>query len=181
LQRLVDYFNTPNKRGKHREIPMRDIMEFSLWTARRIGEICDLRWSDLNETRTHCKVRVTEPSGTVREHVFPLYGKARDIIMRQPQKPGEPRIFPHNAKSASAAYTNAKKRVGIENLRFDDLRRECAIRLKESGHSVEQIAEVTGRMDLNSLFRDIGVKHSLSSAVERDEAGAIAASKSSGI
>src|SRR5207342_1948297 len=58
LQSLVDYFETPNRRGKRREIPMKDIMEFALWSARRTGEICDLRWEHLDDNG-NCKVRVT--------------------------------------------------------------------------------------------------------------------------
>lgn len=158
LQRLVKYFETPNKRGKRREMPMADIIDFALWTARRIGEICDLRWDDLDEKKVNCRVRVSDARGRVREHWFPLLGKARDIIMRQTPKRGDPRIFPYNSQSASAAYTRAKKAIGIENLRFQDLRREAAARLHESGHSVEQIAKVTGRIDLNSLLRDIGAR-----------------------
>jgi integrase len=154
LQSLVDYFDTPNRRGKPRDIPMKDIMEFALWSARRISEICELRWDELDD-KGNCKVRVTDARGNVREHVFPLLGKARDIVMRQPRI--SDRIFPYNSKSASASYTIAKRRIGIENLRFNDLRREAAIRLHEAGHSVEQIAKVTGRKELNSLLRDIGV------------------------
>ena len=157
LQSLVDYFAESEKHARAK-LPMRDIMEFALWSARRIGEICSLRWEDLDKTKKTCIVRVTDARGNVRSHEFPLLGKAFDVVMRQPEKKGEPRIFPYGSKSASTAYSKAKAKLGIENLRFQDLRREAAIRLHEAGHSIEQIAKVTGRMDLNSLLRDIGAR-----------------------
>lgn len=153
LQSLVTYFERPQSRAHPSKIPMRDIMEFALWSARRISEICALRWADFDPVNRTCLVKVSDARGKVRPHEFPLLGKAFDIVMRQPKT--DDRIFPHKAKSASAAYARAKKELGIENLRFQDLRREAAIRLHEAGHSLEQIAKVTGRTDLNTLLKDI--------------------------
>lgn len=62
--------------------------------------------------------------------------------------------FP-TTRSRPARRIIAKERLGIENLRFQDLRREAAIRLYGDGYKLEQIAEVTGRLDLNTLLRDI--------------------------
>jgi integrase len=166
LQSLVAYFEEYEKR-KRAKIPMRDIMEFALWSARRIGEICDLRWEDLNEKQRTCIVRVTDARGRVRRHEFPLLGKAFDIVMRQPRTSDH--IFPYNSKSAGAAYTLAKNALNIKNLTFQDLRREAAIRLYEAGHSVEQIAKVTGRIEANTLLRDIGARPSSRAAIEQAE------------
>lgn len=157
LQSLVSYFERAQDKERPSKIPMRDIMEFALWSARRISEICELRWSDLDEQNRTCVVMVTDATGKVRRHVFPLLGKAFDIVMRQPRRSDSDRIFPYNAKSAGQAYTRAKKELGIEDLRFQDLRREAAIRLYEAGHSIEQISKVTGRMDLNTLRKDLGI------------------------
>jgi integrase len=155
LQRLVDYFEEQSK-DPRTLIPMKEIMEFALWSARRISEICSLRWDDLNEKTRTCIVRVNDSRNSARKHEFPLLGKAWDIVQRQPRT--SERIFPYYEKSAGARYIIAKKKLGIENLRFQDLRREAAIRLYEAGHSIEQIARVTGRMDLNTLLRDITVQ-----------------------
>lgn len=155
LQSLVNYFEEYQAKPKGIRMPMKDIMEFALWSARPIGEICALRWEDLDKIKRTCKTRITDARGNVRTHEFPLLGKAFDIVVRQPRT-DKPEIFPYNAKSAGAAYTIAKRRLGIENLKFQDLRREAAIRLYEAGNSIEQIAKVTGRMELNTLLRDIG-------------------------
>lgn len=153
---LVDYFEKQD-RLKNARIPMREIMEFALFSARRISEICSLRWKDVNEKTRTCIVRgVKDPQNKAgRDFEFPLLGKAWDIVQRQPTKHLE-RIFPYEPTSASKRYIDAKKKLDIENLRFNDLRREAAIRLYEAGHSVEQISKVTGRLDLNSLLRDVG-------------------------
>jgi integrase len=166
IQRLVNHFEGV-KQVRRTKLPMKDLIEFALWSARRIGEICDLRWADVDEKVTTCKVRLVDARGRERIHQFPLLEKARDIVLRlkAQRDPGEERIFPYNSQSASAAYTIAKKKIGIENLRFQDLRREAAIRLYEAGYSVERISEVTGRIDLNTLLRDVA--RPVSAPVER--------------
>jgi integrase len=154
LARLVSHFTEAGK-DKRTEIPMNEIMEFALWSARRINEICKLRWEDLDEKRRTCIVRGIKQTKYKkgRDHQFPLLGKAWDIVQRQPRT-GD-RIFPYNSKSASAAYTRAKNKLGIQNLRFNDLRMEAARRLFEAGYSFEQVAEVTGHRHLDPLYREL--------------------------
>jgi len=154
LARLVAYF-TEHAKDPRWEIPMNDIMEFALWSARRIGEICSLRWDDVDANRRTCIVRGIKQAKYQdgRDHEFPLLGNAWDVVQRQPRKEGEPRIFPFNGKSAGTAYRRALKDLGIEDMRFDDLRREAARRLFEAGYTFEQVAQVTGHMHLDPLYR----------------------------
>lgn len=151
---LIDFFRKQDQHHRT-EIPMAEVVEFAVYSARRISEICELRWADLNEKTHTCMVRGVKGPGFKqgRDFEFPLLGKAWDIVQRQPKV--NERIFPYNPKSAGQRYTLAKKKLGINDLTFQDLRREAAKRLAEAGHSVEQISKVTGRLDLNSLQDDI--------------------------
>jgi integrase len=46
-----------------------------------------------------------------------------------------------------------KRRVGIENLRFHDLRHEAISRFFERGLSVPEVALISGHNDLRMLYR----------------------------
>lgn len=150
LARLVKFFK---EQDKHSVIPMGDIMDIALWTAKRIGEICRVRWVDLDAKRRTLIVRdMKDPRNKEgNDFEFPLLGKSLEIILRQPKI--DERIFPYDEKSAGARYTRAKKTLGIADLRFHDLRRESASRLFEAGYQIHEVAQVTGHKDLNTLWR----------------------------
>jgi integrase len=162
VERLVAHF----KESRY-ALPMADIVEFALWSARPIAQIGSLRWDDVNVAKRTCIVRgiksVRDKKG--RDHEFPLHGEAWAIVQRQPRV--TPYIFSMRtgngtaqrirAASASAAFTRAKKELAIPDLRLQDLRREAAIRLFKQGYTLEQVAQVTGHLNLNALaehFRD---------------------------
>ena len=63
------------------------------------------------------------------------------------------RVFPFNPKSITAMYRRVRDELGIEDLRYHDLRREGASRLFEAGFSIEEVAQVTGHRSLNILWQ----------------------------
>ena len=147
-KRLIAYFK---KQDQDSVIPMADIMDFALWTARRLGEIFTLRWADLDRKKKTLTVRgIKDPRHRVINHTFPLLGDALKIIDRQPVI--DERIFPYNGKSAGARFTRAKAELKIGNLRFHDLRREAASRLFEAGYEIHEVAQVTGHKSLDTLW-----------------------------
>lgn len=154
-ERLMAYFQV---RDTSSSIPMCTIIEFAAASARRISEIMRLRWGDVNGADMTCIVRdMKDPKNKIgNHHEFPLLGRAWDIVMAQPRlRPNDPdeRIFPYNAKSAGQCFTRAKKELGIENLRFHDLRREAASRLFEQGYGVPEVMVVTGHKNPQMLIR----------------------------
>ncbi|CZF83655.1 MULTISPECIES: tyrosine-type recombinase/integrase [Grimontia] len=134
-------------------IPFVDILEFSILTCMRIGEVCALRWEDLNEDNKTVMVRDRkDPRKKEGNHMLvPLLGGSFDIIKRQAQN--SDRIFPYNAKSVTAGFQRVRNQLGIEDLRYHDLRREGASRLFEKGYSIEEVAQVTGHRNLNILWQ----------------------------
>lgn len=146
--RLLAYFK---KQDEDAVIPMADIMDFALWTAMRLGSICSVLWADLDREAKTLTIRgVKDPRRRDRDHTLPLLGEALAIIERQPIT--DERIFPYDEKSAGARFTRAKKKLGIFNLRFHDLKREAISRLIEADYSVEQVAQVSGNRDLNIIW-----------------------------
>ncbi|TMX35282.1 tyrosine-type recombinase/integrase [Vibrio sp. Hep-1b-8] len=83
--------------------------------------------------------------------LVPLLAESFDIAKRQP-KQGE-RIFPYNARSVTAGFQRVCNELGIEDLRYHDMRREGASRLFEKGYSIEEVAQVTGHRNLNVFWQ----------------------------
>jgi integrase len=150
LTKLDDYFA---RRDGRSQIPMRDVMWFAIHSARRESEICRLEWAD-----NHIGGR----TGLVRDAKHPRYkegnhrrfkftAEAWAIIERQPKT--SEYVFPFNPKSICAAFTRACQVLGIEDLRFHDLRHEATSRLFERGYQIHEVAQFTLHESWNELKR----------------------------
>lgn len=134
-------------------IPYSDIFLLSLLTCCRIGELCSLRWQDLCvESKTIVVRDRKNPNGSLgNDSILPLLGESLSILLRQPKV--NDLVFPFNSRSITAGFRRARKKLGIDDLRYHDLRREGASRLIERGLSVEEAARITGHKDLNILWQ----------------------------
>ena len=135
-------------------IPFVDILDFSILSCMRVGEVCKILWEDLNEEEGWVIVRDRkDPRKKVGNHMkVPLLGGALDIVLKQ-SKTNDPRIFPYNPRSVTAGFQRVRNSLGIKDLRYHDLRREGASRLFEKGYKIDEVAQVTGHRDLNTLWR----------------------------
>ncbi|MBS3895022.1 tyrosine-type recombinase/integrase [Serratia marcescens] len=152
LDRLVAGLR--ERAGKRQAIiPYEDILNFSILSCMRIGEVCRIRWEDVNEQQRAVMVRDRkDPRKKVGNHMMvPLLGEAWDIVQRQPKK--SELIFPYKPQSVSSGFQRVRDRLGIEDLRYHDMRREAASRLFEAGFSIEEVAQVTGHRNLNLLWQ----------------------------
>ena len=152
LQQLRQLFTAAAWRS---QIPMVDIIDFAILTAKREGEITRLLWSDLDSTTRTALLRdAKHPRHKSGNHKrFPLLGEAWEIVKRQPQRDGEDRIFPYNTSSVGTAFTRACIRLAIEDLHFHDLRHEATSRLFEQGYDIPEVAAVTLHESWNELKR----------------------------
>ena len=115
--------------------------------------MCRILWDDLDIQGEWVMVRDRkDPRKKEGNHMrVPLLGGAMEIILKQPRVSS--RIFPYNSRSVTAGFRKTRNILGIEDLRYHDLRREGASRLLEQGYSIERVAQVTGHRDLNMLWR----------------------------
>lgn len=152
--RLLEYFRA---RAGECGIPMHVLVEFQILSCRRISETCRMTWGDVDTVNKTAVIRnMKDPRNKVgNHHRFALLGRAWDLVMQQPRKTNDPaeRVFPYNSKSASAAYTRAKKALGIEGLRLHDSRREGASKLFEAGYGVPEVMVQTGHKSPSMLMR----------------------------
>jgi integrase len=138
LQRLEAHFG----RQRRAQIPMWDIVQFAIASARREAEICRLEWNDNDEGRTGLVRDAKHPRLKEGNHKrFKYTVEAWDIVQRQPRT--SPYIFPYDPKSISTAFTRACYLLGIADLRFHDLRHEATSRLFERGYAIHEVAQFT--------------------------------------
>lgn len=134
--------------GKRSEIDMVDVLDFQLASGRRIGETCRIRRKDVDVERRLCWIYdLKNPKGRGFHAQFPLLGRAWEIVEKRlaammDQAPNA-RVFPYKSTSITQRYIDAKKALGIENLRLHDSRREALSRLFEAGYSVPEVQKVS--------------------------------------
>lgn len=155
IERLRDFFTHRDARA---DIPMVDIMEFAIASARRQEEICRLAWRDNDSNAKTGLVRdakhPTSKDGNHRR--FKYTPETWSIVQGQPKT--SEYIFPYDPKSVGAAFTRATRLLGIADLRFHDLRHEATSRLFERGYQIHEVAQFTLHDSWNELKRYANLK-----------------------
>jgi integrase len=156
LDALLDYFDTKT----NMIIPMGRIVRFAIATAMRQEEICKIEWADVDLEKRIVIVRDRkDPRQKDGNHqkvpLLNLTGfDAWQLLLEQKiLTGGKGRVFPYHHKSAGTAFRRARKALGIDDLRFHDLRHEATSRLFEAGLPIEQVALVTAHKDWKMLKR----------------------------
>lgn len=140
-------------RHSYKKIPFHRIFLFSILSCMRIGEVTRLRWDDIDHQQKAILVRDRKhPRKKMGNHMYvALLGDAWDIVMMQPKTSDQ--IFPYRHKRISIVFGEERNKLGIEDLRYHDLRREGASRLFEAGFVIEEVAQVTGHRSLKTLWQ----------------------------
>lgn len=160
LDQLMAHFELYQIKNGAKAYPMRHLIGFGIFSTRRQEEITLLAWDDLNEEKSTIIVRDMKHPGEkigndVRVDIPP---EAMAIIKLQPRT-GK-LIFPFNSKTVSSYFTNACKVLGIDDLRFHDLRHDGISRLFEMGKTIPQAACVSGHRSWVSLRRYTHIEQS---------------------
>src|SRR3569832_790669 len=138
-------------------IPMQKIVAFALFSTRRQEEITLLRWDDLQDDRILVR-NMKHPGDKQGNNVWcELPPQALVIIQSMPRT--KPEIFPYSTDAIGAAFTRGCRFLGIEDLRFHDLRHEGISRLFELGRTIPQVAAVSGHRSWSSLKRYTHIRH----------------------
>jgi len=159
LEALLQHFVDRRKRAPQ-SMPMAKVILFALFSTRRQEEITRITWSDYEPHNSRVMVRdMKNPGEKIGNHVWvDLPAEAMLVIDSMPKT--KPAIFPYSPDAITANFTRACKVLGIEDLRFHDLRHEGASRLFEMGMNIPQVAAVTGHRSWNSLKRYTHIRQS---------------------
>jgi integrase len=157
LDQLMQHFGRIRE-NRPSSIPMQKIVAFALFSTRRQQEITLLRWDDLEDDRILVR-DMKHPGDKKGNNVYcELPPEAVAIVKSMPRE-GDC-IFPYSTDAISAAFTRACKILGIDDLRFHDLRHEGISRLFEIGRTIPQVAAVSGHRSWTSLKRYTHIRSS---------------------
>jgi integrase len=82
---------------------------------------------------------------------IPLSSEAVDTL--RPLIATDGRLFPITGNGFRLAWERLKRRTGIKDLHFHDLRHEAISRFFEMGMSVPEVALISGHREVRMLFR----------------------------
>lgn len=162
---LVDYL-TSNMNLRNLSILL------GLFSGIRVGEICGLRWSDLDfinntlsvnrtaqriknlndECSSKTKLIVDKPKTESSIRIIPLPEILISILKRY-KKETDCYIFtnsvllPKDPRAVEKYFTSVLKKVGIKELNFHSLRHTFATRLREQNVDIKVISELLGHSD----------------------------------
>jgi len=152
-----------NRRLKHNELELllngckesrvwwlSPLIQLAIETGMRRGELLNIKEENINiDTRT-LHIPVTK-NGHPR--TIPLSTKAVQILSSLQKHEKEDRIFPITGNAVRLAWGRLKRRVGVTDLRFHDLRHEATSRFFEKDLNVMEVATITGHKDIRMLQR----------------------------
>ena len=146
------------------------IMWFAIFSCRREAELTRLYLRDYDPHHSTWKVHdLKNPNGSKGNHKsFDVLDSCKEMIkkLRHPEvrdrmlKLGhdENLLLPLNPKSLGKEFREACKMLGINDLRFHDLRHEGCTRLAEQSFTIPEIQKVSLHDSWGSLQRYVSVK-----------------------
>lgn len=151
---LLSYFAEQNE-SPQTAIDMVPVVIGAGTLGRRIGELVSIQRKHVDiEKRTY----ICYQSKQRVWHEFVLYDEALEVVKSRlaaiPDDP-EARLWPYNSKSCSQRVIDAKRDLGIKDLRLHDFRRDCFSKLFAKGWTVTMVQHgVSGHLgDAKTLQR----------------------------
>jgi integrase len=137
---------------------IRHAITFAIATGMRRGELLSLTWANVDLVNRVAFLPLTK-NGEAR--AIPLSSLALNVladlraINAEQDTPARkpPHVFPLSANALRLAWERTKRRAGIQDLRFHDLRHEAISRFFEVGLSVPEVRLISGHKDVRMLFR----------------------------
>ena len=127
----------------------RDFVLLAIETGLRRGELCRIEAKDIDWQNGLLEVPQTK-NGHPRS--IPLTPNALALLRGNATTQLGP-MFPWSPRAIQMRWFRAVRRLGLEDLRFHDLRHEAVSRFFEMGLSVPEVALISGHRDPRMLFR----------------------------
>ena len=124
------------------------IINIAIETAMRRGEIVAMQWDHIDWDK-----RILHIPDTKNGHprTIPLTPTAMRVLKELPRINSD--VIGMSGNAIRLAWERLKKKAGVTDLRFHDLRHEAISRFFEMGLSVPEVALISGHRDPRMLFR----------------------------
>ena len=169
LMALTKYF-AQKWRNPNYSYPMHLIIWFAIYSCRREAEITRMELRDFDRHNNSWKIRdLKNPTGSKGNHkefnVLPKCKKIIELLSETEVRArmlkrgyGDEYLIPLSPKTIGGEFRKACKLLGIDDLRFHDLRHDGCTRLAEQGFTIPQIQQVSLHDSWGSLERYVSVK-----------------------
>ena len=127
-----------------------DVINLAIFTGMRRSEILAITWGDVDEQQCFVRLHDTK-NGSPRS--VPLSPAALQLFSRRTRGASKELVFPISTNALRLAWERLRRRAGIVDLRFHDLRHEAISRFFEAGLSVPEVSLISGHKDPRMLFR----------------------------
>jgi integrase len=124
------------------------IVDIAIETAMRRGEILGLKWTNIDWSKQRALLPITKNG---RSRWVPLSQLALEHFEQAPRS--AIRVFPITDVAFRQAWDRLRKRAGITDLTFHDLRHESLSRKFDSGMTIPQVMSISGHRTASQLFR----------------------------
>ena len=140
--------------GKARVPWLTPLVCLAIDTAMRQGELLSLTWGDISADGKYVALS-GKATKTAKARTVPLSPRNQRMLAAMCPKGAlsSSRIFPLTRNAARLAWTRARQRGGMPDLRFHDLRHEATSRFFEMGLDTMEVAAITGHETLQMLKR----------------------------
>jgi len=126
------------------------MIEIAIATCMRRGEILSLEWKHIDVERSKALLPNTKNG---RSRWVPLTSKVIQLLERLPKE--DNRVFPITDVAVRQSWDRLRRRAGITDLTFHDLRHEAISRQFESGLTIPEVMRISGHQTAGQLFRYI--------------------------
>jgi integrase len=127
---------------------MKPLLMLALATGMRRGELLAMKWKDV-ELHRHTVFLPMTKNG--RPRTVPLCPTAVRVLTSLPSD-GD-KCIPLTGNSVRLAFERLRRRAGVIDLTFHDIRHEAVSRFVEMGLSLAQVQMISGYRDLRMLMR----------------------------
>jgi len=129
---------------------MRGILIFAIDTGMRLGEILSLTWNDIQQD-----MAVLKETKNNEIRYVPFTKIVIQLLQTLPQNIEDNRVFYfwQSVSGFQSSWQRFKRRAGLVDLRFHDLRHEAISRLFEKGLNHMEVASISGHKSMQILKR----------------------------